>query len=331
MSFRRSISLRALKGLLFGVVLYLFFQPARAAGEEVDRVLAVVNGTVITQSELTSAIAQQEPLLQEMALDGASPEGRSVIMDILIEGELVRQGAEKAGIDVSDGEVTAAIEGIMSDNSVSEAEFEAMIRGSGMTMDHYREQIGEQIRQVKFSNLHLRSRVVISDEMVEEYYNSNRGDFVEREGYRIKLLFLEGKDGGVLDEEGSLTSEMKRRFDLVKSGVEGGADFGSLVKEHSDGPARESGGDLGTLKFGEADKRIEDVVRTLTPGEVGRPVVTDKGIYIVQLVEMAGSKLAPLEEVRSGIENILFQRGMEERYNEWLDEMKSTSHIEVRF
>lgn len=64
-----------------------------------------------------------------------------------------------------------------------------------------------------------------------------------------------------------------------------GADFAELVKEHSQGPDKAEGGDMGWLTKTPQTPQHQQVIFTLRPGEVSDPVLGPGGQYFIYKVE----------------------------------------------
>lgn len=73
----------------------------------------------------------------------------------------------------------------------------------------------------------------------------------------------------------------------IKKRIDEGEDFVSLVKEYSqDEDTVADGGDLGWCKIGELVDEYEKAVLNLKPGEISNIVKTERGYYIIQLIDI---------------------------------------------
>jgi len=303
----------------------LVFAATGARCETVDRVVAVVNADVITLSELNAATAAISGGLKGEEFQGAemTVETRSKALDSLIEKILIKQSAEKAGIEVSETEVDNAVEDIKKQNKISHEALLVALAQSGLTYAQYRNQLKEEIRQVKFANQQFRSKISIEDENIEEYYRQNIEKFSVPPSYRLRIIFLAktpATDEGIL----------KNRLDLIMEDLKSGRDFPEVAKEYSEGLGREEGGDIGDIESGELSPLLEESARRLKKGEISEPITAPDGIYIIQLIDFKDSAPAPLEKAKDTIKNTLYQKILQERYNFWLQEMKKIAHIEIR-
>lgn len=69
----------------------------------------------------------------------------------------------------------------------------------------------------------------------------------------------------------------------LKTQIEGGADFGSLAKEHSSCPSGKQGGDLGEFGPGQMVPEFDRVVFNEEVGKVHGPVKTQFGYHLLEI------------------------------------------------
>lgn len=302
---------------------FLLLTPS-ANGEIVDRIVAVVNDSAITLSELNIATAG----LGDIKGDDKEKrqkiiETKSKVLDQLIEKKLVEQAANKAGITVSEKEIDNAIEDVKRQNNIGQEDLLSALARNGLTFKEYREQLKDQIRQVKFINKEFRANVKVSDEDVEAYYKQNRDKFSGPAMYRIRIIsFLLSGQGKGKDAE-------KKAKDILAMARKG-ADFTKLASAYSEGPNVKDGGDLGYISPGEMDAAVEKAGGGLNIGEISDVIKTPTGFHIIQLIDRRKAEPKPVAAVLDEIKNIIFQKIIDERYKLWLEEMMKKAYIEVR-
>lgn len=292
----------------------------QAGSEVVDRIVAVINDSVITLSELNAATAVA---IEKLGIEGGADadkvkEVKGTILDSLVEQKLVKQAADKAGIDISEREIDNAIDDVKKQNRLTHEQLLLALAESGLTQKEYREQLKEQIRQVKFINKEFRSKIAIQPEDIEAYYSQHIGEFQGPALYRISMIFL--------PDDKSLEGRLK----AVAEGFEKGEDFRQLASHYSEGPGASQGGDLGYLKSGELDNWLEEVAKKLKPNEVSPVIKRPEGAYFIQLTEYTPAGSKSLAEVKGQIHERLFKKVMDERFSFWLSEVKRTAHVEIR-
>jgi peptidyl-prolyl cis-trans isomerase C len=79
-----------------------------------------------------------------------------------------------------------------------------------------------------------------------------------------------------------LVSEEQAAEDL-KARIEGGADFATVAREHSQCPSSREGGDLGEFGPGQMVPEFDRVVFSAAVGEVHGPVQTQFGFHLIEI------------------------------------------------
>ena len=69
----------------------------------------------------------------------------------------------------------------------------------------------------------------------------------------------------------------------LKTRIEGGADFATLAREHSQCPSGKQGGDLGEFGPGQMVREFDQVVFNERVGEVHGPVKTQFGYHLLEI------------------------------------------------
>ncbi|MBI3755077.1 MAG: peptidylprolyl isomerase [Deltaproteobacteria bacterium] len=301
----------------------LLLTPAVHA-EIIDRIVAVVNDSAITMSELNAATAGLGDI------KGADKDKRKKIMetkskvlDQLIEKKLVEQAANKAGITVSEKEIDNSIDDVKRQNNIGQEELLSALAKNGLTFKEYREQLKDQIRQVKFINKEFRSNIKMSDEDVEAYYMQNKERFSGPLTHKLRIISF------YLTEQDK-KKEIEKKAKDVLAMAQKGEGFAKLAKEYSQGPNAQDGGDLGYVKAGEMDKAIEKAAAALNIGETSDIIKTSTGFHIIRLEDKRKAEPKSFSAVEDDIKNIIFQKIIDERYRLWLDGMMKKAYIEVR-
>ncbi len=267
------------------------------AAELVDRIIAYVNDDIITLSELnerTNALVagrQQNPFLREQEL--SLEEMRHSMLNRLIDERLASQEISRLKISVSAEEVDETIARIMKENQLVSRE--------------------------------VQSKTVITDEMVEAYYQDHIHEFEKQERWRIQDIYLPYYPDDTPEEQARLRDLAQQILERVRAGV----DFGSLAKNYSQGPGAEAGGDMGYFARGELEPVLEAAVENLKAGEVSPDIETTRGIHIIKVTEVDRGPPKALDEVRESIRNLLYKREVEFRYREWLSSLRERSYVKI--
>ncbi|MBL0226590.1 MAG: peptidylprolyl isomerase, partial [Geobacteraceae bacterium] len=87
---------------------------------------------------------------------------------------------------------------------------------------------------------------------------------------------------------------------------------------------------LGTFKKGDMMPELEAAILNMKPGEVSELVYTPSGFHIIKLEERTIGKMKAFENVRVEIEDAVYRKKSEERFNQWAKELRAKASIEVK-
>jgi peptidyl-prolyl cis-trans isomerase SurA len=156
----------------------------------VERVVAVVNQDVVLASEVKRR-ADSIP-----AGAAKREEIEKAVLEEIIDEILFVQQASAARIEVSDGEVDAAIGDIKQQNKLDDAGLAVALEAQGYTLERYRVEIRNQIVRLRAINLLIRPRVTVDDAEVQAFYKKAKaadpklGPF-DKEKEKIRQRILE--------------------------------------------------------------------------------------------------------------------------------------------
>ena len=123
-------------------------------------------------------------------------------------------------------------------------------------------------------------------------------------GRRLRLGMVGGGAGSFIGSSHRMAARLDDRYELVagalSSDPERGAasaadvgiaperaykDFAEMAKEHSNGPSKTKGGDLGKFKFEVMAKPFSEAAFALEVGAVSEVVVTGFGFHVIKRTE----------------------------------------------
>lgn len=295
-----------------------------AGSEVIDRILATVNGEIITQSEFER--------YKTMIFFGAAekPSGREAdrqILENMIEHKLLIQEAKKLEIEVKDKEVDAALNDILKNNNLTLARLEEELAKQRLTLAAYRQLLRDEIIQSHVIGRQVHSKITITDKDVQDYYNQSMRQH-EKKGPRVRIqqiLLLAPKDAGQ-----KKIAEIERTAASLRERILAGEDFGKLAATYSQGAGAQQGGELGYFYRGDLMPEIENIVFNLEPGQVSPVIKTDLGFHIIRVLErdITGDNATWQDKARE-IRGILYGIEFEKRARDYIDSLKAKAHIEI--
>ena len=295
------------------------------AASLIDKIAAVVNEDIITESELKESmlpfIADYRVRYGEEGLEQKMDEARQDALNRLIEEKLIFQEAKKRKVMVDDFEIQERLEDVKQ-RFDSDEEFYKAISASGVTIARLKKKYEEQIMMRKLVNGIIASRVSISPTQVTAYYYGNIKDFSMPDMVRFKVLLVKP-----LDQE-TLYSARKLAEDILKR-IGQGEDFDMLANQFSQGPNTDKGGDMGYMPAGSTIPEIENAISQLNPGEISNIIETGSGFYIVMVLDKKQAGTVPIVEVNDIIKERLFQRESELTLREFVGKLKEDAYIKI--
>jgi parvulin-like peptidyl-prolyl isomerase len=120
--------------------------------------------------------------------------------------------------------------------------------------------------------------------------------------------------------------DTRAEAEAVYQQIVGGADFENAARACSIAGSRIYGGNLPYVGWGALDPRWEDVVFSMTPGELSAPFETQDGWEIVQLQEILVGERPALEKVDRRIDGILKKRKLAARKREMTEYLWTKYH-----
>jgi peptidyl-prolyl cis-trans isomerase SurA len=74
---------------------------------------------------------------------------------------------------------------------------------------------------------------------------------------------------------------------------------------------------------------FERAMQALTPGSISEPIRTTFGVHLIQVLERRTDEASP-ERVRQQAREALRARRIEERYQDWLRQLRDSTYVEYK-
>ncbi|WP_369688331.1 peptidylprolyl isomerase [Desulfatitalea tepidiphila] len=234
-----------------------------------------------------------------------------------------RSANKKYGISVSDEQVDNSIERIKAVNNMTDADLKRVLEMEGLSYDAYRKQIKTQMLQSRLINIEVKSKIVVTDQDIQAYYDANHAQYAGQTKYHLRQLLL--RVDSPLDAE---RERVRRQMETIEKQLKNGASFVELAKAHSQAATADDGGDLGFFEARLLAAPIREALSVLKAGQFTSIVETEQG-YQIFYVEEISSTGRSLEQASQEIEEKLLAEAREKRFQAWLEELRQRAHIEI--
>ena len=305
--------------------------------EKAENIAAIVNGeeievnTVDQYANLNQFLIQllqsnrefAQVLLSTEAGKEVLNEYRKIVVEGLIMEKLLVGEAEERNLTISqekqDEIFNRQIEYILTQQGMTEEQLVEALKGEGFdSLEAYKEAF-LQSNEKQFLLGELQNAILdplsVDIQEVEAYYNENIEQYNYEAEIRASHILLETEEKAleVLDK------------------INNGADFAELAREYSTGPSGEKGGDLGF--FGQnsnMDKDFKDAAFALELNKVSEPIKTQFGYHLIKVTEMKEAGTTTFEEAKDTINEQLLSAKKQEKWNEFVTELREKAEIEIR-
>jgi peptidyl-prolyl cis-trans isomerase SurA len=318
-----------LKGLIAGFAFAVLCFGANV--EVVDQIVARVNGDIISQDELerlTRELGQELKARQEMGSkfdQDFQNRQKDILRDRIDELLLIQKGKE-LNINI-DSEVSKHMANLQRQANITDPDkFREYVRQqTGMSYEDFLAETRNQFLTKQVIGQEVARHISITNKDIQNYYDQHKSDFVREEKVFLSeiLISIQGKDpNGV--------SAAEKKAKQIAADAAKGQRFSDLARDNSDAATAKQGGELGGYKKGDLTKQIEDTVWNLPKGAVTQPIRIPTGFEILKVDDHTKSGLAPLADVRSEIENILYGPRMQPKVREYLTQLRKTAFLQIK-
>jgi parvulin-like peptidyl-prolyl isomerase len=271
--------------LLAGVCVLFSSGPSPARADMIDGIVAVVDDSVIMYSDLIRK-------MDELGAKVHDAETTKKVVQLMVEEMLIKKVYKSMGLPNVDPKQAEEVSKNMSISKDSAAVY---------------------IMRSTLMEFMVRSRVVVTDNMVQAYFEGNK-QYVGKESIHLKQILIGNNN--------------KEKAEEAVKAIRDGKDFDAAVLEYSDNKNPDAA-DIGWISMNDLAEDAANALALSKPGEVVGPVALGGNILIYQVVDrgLAGGK--PIEEVRGEITEMLQEKARNEAFDHWLKMIMSEHYIGI--
>ncbi|MEY4502662.1 MAG: hypothetical protein RIS52_2552 [Pseudomonadota bacterium] len=250
--------------------------PTVRSGPRIHKATAIVNGYVITATDVEQRIA-----LVVLAAGGNVPDAereklRPQILSSLIDEALQIQEAKVNDIVVSPNEIGQAFARIAEGFKRSPAQLTDFLRQSGSSERSLKRQLEGDIAWNRLLRRRVEPTVNVSDDEVKsvmERLNASKG----ATEYRVAEIYLSATP----ENQNEVLTNANRIVQQLRTG----GSFANMARQFSESTSAGVGGDLGFLRAGQLPGELGEAVQTMQVGQIAGPIPVSGGYSILYLVD----------------------------------------------
>lgn len=325
-----------MRGIICGSVAAAFavgvaFSPLSQAAyaqepQIVDGIAAIVNGDVITYSQVRGLSMPREKVLRAQyhgqELVDKIKEVRMAAVQDLIDRQLIIQAFKKEAYQIPDHYVDERVRDIIRESFGGDRNtFIKTLEAQNYTLGEFKKHETERMIVQAMRSKNVKLQTIASPTKIEEYYKTHRDEFTSKEQIKLRMIMVP------THEESGNAAVQKSMAEEILGKLSNGADFAGMAQIYSEDSSRDRGGDWGWIERKTLAAPLEKVAFNLPVGRVSRIVEYNNNYYILKVDDKRGGTTKSLAEARPEIEKKLIQLEAQHLQERWLASLRSKAYI----
>ena len=298
----------------------LLFLAVPAPAEILERVVAKVNGDIVTLSDFQARqlAAAQAAHVGADKIESFLRQNNARILQEAIDELLLTQRALDLGMKLRPEASREIIEGIKKENNLeTDADLQEQLRREGMSMDDLRRSIERSIMRRQVLQREIEPKVAVSEEDSYAEYQTRKADFTKPATVTLEEILVKDED-------------VRAKADALVARARAGEDFQALARSYSQAPSAKNGGELGKLAQGEMNPELEKHAFALAKGAISDPIAQGQGFRILKVVDKTEGTVVPYDEAKEEIRRKLGEERISKEYQAYMDVQRQKAIIDIR-
>jgi peptidyl-prolyl cis-trans isomerase SurA len=262
--------------------------PLMSAPLEIDRIVAVVNNSVITEFELKSRVeqalhqieAQKTPLPPRGLLE-------KQLLERMITEKVLMQIAEDTNIRFEGLILDRAIARIAQGNNLSPEDFRKALEAEGVNYTSFREQIRSEMTISRLKEREVDSKLVVTDAEIDNFLANPSLSTSQQDEYKLAHILVLTPEGASPEKLAELKAKAEKALTELKSG----ADFTQISAAYSDTQNALQGGAMGWRAEAQLPRLFSAALASMNPGDVSPVLKSGNGFHILKLLDKRGKNV----------------------------------------
>src|SRR2546421_8080312 len=274
--------------------------------EIVDGIAAIVNGDVITYSQVRSLSMPREKVLRAQyhgdELVNKIKEIRMAALQDLIDRQLIIQAFKKESYQIPDHYVDERVHEIIRESFGGDRNtFIKTLEAQNYTLGEFKKLETERMIVQAMRSKNVKRNMAVSPTKIEDYYRTHRDEFTSKEEVKLRMIMIPSRA-----ETGNAAAQ-KAMAEEILGKLANGANFDRLAQIYSEDSTRDLGGDWGWIERKTLAAPLEQVAFNLPAGKFSHVIELGANYYILKVDEKRGGEAPSFAKLRPEIEKKLIQ------------------------
>ena len=313
--------------VVFGLAMLPICSAAFAQeAQQVDGIAAIVNGDVITYSQVRQLSSPRERLLRSQLtgqeLENKIREARELALKDLIDRRLIIQAFKKESYQIPDHVVDQRVHDIIRENFGGDrSTFIKTLEAQKYSLGEFKEKELERIMVQAMRSHNVKTQMIASPTKIEDYYRKHHDEFTSKEEIKLRMIMISGqKDTGNAQAQKALAEEVLGR-------LAAGGEFEQTAQVYSEDSTKDNGGDWGWIGRNTLAAPLEKFAFNMPVGRISNIVDYAGNYYILKVEDKRGGTTKSLAEARGDIEKKLIQDEAQQLQERWIAGLRKKAYI----
>ena len=247
-----------------------------------------------------------------MLRSGKGLDIKNQILNQYIDQKLLLNLAQSLKIQIDEQKILEHLEILQ--GGTSNKDFKKMLQERNLSFKEWRNEQKNKLIISKLINSEIRSKINITDLMIQDYYQANKNKYKVPAQVRALHIMVKSR------------KKAEALLELLKKGE----DFAKMAQQHSESPDAIKGGDLGYFPKGQYPRTFDKACFSLNLDEISDIVVSQYGFHLFKLVEKIPPRTLSWQEVKDKIKNVLLINAEKGHLDQWLKQLRQENPVMIR-
>ncbi|MEQ7872613.1 peptidylprolyl isomerase [Sphingomonas sp. ASV193] len=232
----------------------------------------LVNGEVITQSDIDQRVALQQMANGQTLSPDQLEQLRQQVLSNLVDESLEIQAAKHEDITIKKESIDRAVQRVADNVKRTPDQLADMLTQAGSSIATLRRQIEGELAWRQLQDAKIESGISVGDDEVKaviDKLEASKGT----EEFHVSEIFLSANSAN--------RDQVRANADKILQALQQGASFPSLARQYSEASTQAVGGDLGWVRPEQLPAPLEAALHEMKDGAVSRPIEVTGGYSIL--------------------------------------------------
>ncbi len=272
--------------------------------QSLDKIVAIVNDDVITNSDLNKKITTIKNQLNSKAVKlPPINEIRKQVLNAMILESLQLQVAKANNISPSEEQINHAIETVAKQYNTNVLDLKNKLASQGVRYNDFKKDIINQLTIMDVQRAVASSEVKVSKQEIEQEIGRLKNDSA-KSSFKLSHILIAVPES---PDSKKIQLAKERALKVLQEIKKGNKTFSEIAMITSDGQQALNGGDLGWFNVADLPSLFADIVPKLTKDEIYGPIQDESGFHILKLTDLTNTS-KKYQETQYKVRHILVKK-----------------------